>query len=322
MANPQTENGYLRIANEIWDEILRRKFTGRQQNILLLIIRLSYGCGKKSAIIPKLNYFELCGVRIQDVKNELKFLCQCRVIYWDQNTNNFWFNKDYEEWQKDPVRGWDEEKFSKLLRINLVTTESVNELQKTEQSYEKCNLLTEKSNVTELRKVSIEEGENPCGSKAEGVSKDIIKDINNNNKNNKEDLTPESYQKFINTLNTDRARKFKDLNNFYESNGFGKMSPNITQALGEIIDSGKFDEPEEIIMIAIREGDFSGKQYWRYIETALADWESKNYRTVSDVETYLKSGKNKPSEKQKSRDAPRHPVPNSDETEDFIKKYG
>lgn len=118
MANPQTENGYLRIANEIWDEILRRKFSERQQKVLLLILRLSYGCGKKNAIIPKLKYFELSGVRIQDVKNELEFLCQCKVIHWDKNTNNFWFNKNHEEWQKEYVKRWDEKKFNDLLRIN------------------------------------------------------------------------------------------------------------------------------------------------------------------------------------------------------------
>ncbi|SHM58724.1 phage replication protein O [Gracilibacillus kekensis] len=47
MANPQVENGYIRIANDLWNEVLRRDFTKRQMNLILLIWRLSYGTGKK-----------------------------------------------------------------------------------------------------------------------------------------------------------------------------------------------------------------------------------------------------------------------------------
>ncbi len=39
MANPKIEKGYIRIANDLWNEILRRNFSfsKRQLNIILFV---------------------------------------------------------------------------------------------------------------------------------------------------------------------------------------------------------------------------------------------------------------------------------------------
>ncbi|ETT30692.1 putative prophage replication protein O [Paenibacillus sp. FSL R5-192] len=179
MASPQLGNGYIGIANEIWDEIISRKFTERQQKILKLVLRLSYGCQKKEAVIPLLKHFELCGVRIQDAKKEIVYLQQCKVIMWDGN-QVYSLNKNYDEWRVNLVKEWDKDKFSELISINLSVkkvTKSVT--QKSDQhpeSYEKCNSGVTKSVNEELRKVEVEEGSNPCESKADGGSKDMFKD--------------------------------------------------------------------------------------------------------------------------------------------------
>ena len=39
MGKPQTEDGYLRIANELFDAILAFSFTGRQQKIISAVMR-------------------------------------------------------------------------------------------------------------------------------------------------------------------------------------------------------------------------------------------------------------------------------------------
>ncbi|BFH11135.1 replication protein [Bacillus cereus] len=192
MASPQKENGYVGIANEIWDEIISRKFTERQQKILKIILRLSYGCRKKTATIPLLKHFELGGVRIQDAKKELNYLTQCKVIEWDQK-DTYSLNKNYDEWRISLVKGWDEEEFKRLISLNInsktgsengetrvtksVTSEPVPE----EESYEKCNHPVTKSVSSELRKVELSNAANPCGSKAEGTPKDSIKDSIKNN---------------------------------------------------------------------------------------------------------------------------------------------
>ncbi|KAA8782550.1 replication protein [Paenibacillus amylolyticus] len=179
MASPQLKNGYIGIANEIWDEIISRKFTERQQKVLKLVLRLSYGCQKKEAVIPLLKHFELCGVRIQDAKKEISYLRQCKVISWD-GKQIYSLNKNYDEWRVSLVKEWDRDKFSELISLNLSKTKVTKSVTQTEdelpESYEKCNSEVTKSVTDELRKVEVEEGSNPCESKAEGTSKDMFKD--------------------------------------------------------------------------------------------------------------------------------------------------
>ncbi|WKL02447.1 replication protein [Paenibacillus amylolyticus] len=176
----QLGNGYIGIANEIWDEIISRKFTERQQKILKLVLRLSYGCQKKEAVIPLLKHFELCGVRIQDAKKEIVYLQQCKVIMWDGN-QVYSLNKNYDEWRVNLVKEWDKDKFSELISINLgakkVTKSVTQKEQKHAESYENRNSEVTKSVNEELRKVEVEESPIPCGSKDEGASKDMFKDI-------------------------------------------------------------------------------------------------------------------------------------------------
>jgi len=186
MASPQIENGYIRIANKIWDEIIRRDFTKRQKDILLFLLRLSYGCGKKTAHIPMLKHFALCGVGKTHIKSELEFLVDCRVIEWDKENMIFSFIKDYEKWQISQVRGWNYEEYNELIALNL----NERKLPKQEpQSYQNGNIGYQNSNhqVTEtvtdqLPKQELQMGKNPCGSMVDRHPKNNIKDnIKNNN---------------------------------------------------------------------------------------------------------------------------------------------
>jgi phage replication O-like protein O len=196
LASPQKENGHIRIANELWDEIIRRDFSKRQTSVLQLIWRLSYGCNKKSATIPKLKYFEVCGVGKQNIKNELLYLVQTRVIKWDQETNIFTFNKDYEFWQISPIKGWNHEDFKELLHFNLAEKFSKQELKSSqnenkmdeelpnekEESSQNENQEVLKTRTSEFSKQELNLDEIPCDSKAHDDPKDsiknIIKDIN------------------------------------------------------------------------------------------------------------------------------------------------
>ncbi|MEC0242015.1 replication protein [Paenibacillus dokdonensis] len=179
MVSPQLKNGFIGIANEIWDEIISRKFTERQQKILKLIIRLSYGCQKKKANIPLLTHFELCGVRIQDAKKEITYLKQCKVIEWDEK-QSYALNKNYDQWRVSLVKEWDEAKFKELISLNLseikLTKSVSSEVSEEMGSYEKCKSGVTKSVSGELRKVELSKPESPCDTKDEGSPKDSIKD--------------------------------------------------------------------------------------------------------------------------------------------------
>ncbi|MGJ9460315.1 replication protein [Oceanobacillus sp. CF4.6] len=119
MASPQTENGFIKIANELWNEILRRDFSKRQLNLILFIWRLSYGTGQKDCLIDKFNQFEIVGIYKNDIKKELVFLRECSVLNWDEKTMVFSINKNYQIWQITPSKNWDIEKFDSLIHLNL-----------------------------------------------------------------------------------------------------------------------------------------------------------------------------------------------------------
>jgi phage replication O-like protein O len=119
MSSPQLENGYIRIANEIWDEVIRRDFTKRQKDIIFLVWRLSYGCQKRAAYIPKLVYFELAGIRRNHIKEELLNLEKWNVLKWDREAKMFEVNKDLDQWNVPQTGGWDEVKLNELIAINL-----------------------------------------------------------------------------------------------------------------------------------------------------------------------------------------------------------
>lgn len=111
------KRGYVGIANQIWDEVIRRDFTKRQKDILLFIWRLSYGCNQEVALIPMFKDFGLCGIGKGHIGGELKHLELCKVI--TRNGDRYQFNENYSIWQISPVRGWEEERFKELIHLNL-----------------------------------------------------------------------------------------------------------------------------------------------------------------------------------------------------------
>ena len=66
-------------------EILKRDFTKRQVNLIFMIFTFSFAYGKESALIPKLQDMEMCGVSKTLVKNELEKLVDMNVITWEKN---------------------------------------------------------------------------------------------------------------------------------------------------------------------------------------------------------------------------------------------
>ena len=176
MANPQLGNGYVGIANEIWDEIIRRDFSKRQKDILLFILRLSYGCNKKTALIPKLKYFVLCGIGPTHIKKELTDLQKRNVIDWDRETMVFSFQKDYERWNLSSVRDWDKAQFNELLAVNLKPKNLPKQEVTKKGSYQKGNKKLTKKVSIKLPKREVRHVPNPWRSKEKWLSKDIIKE--------------------------------------------------------------------------------------------------------------------------------------------------
>ena len=117
MANPQPTDSHLRIAHTILEAIMLRAFSKRQINVLLFVLRLSWGCNKKYAIIPRKGDFGLIGVGKTHITTELDWLVASKVIYIENNC--YTFNKDFDEWQVSRVNPYSPDKVTELVTINI-----------------------------------------------------------------------------------------------------------------------------------------------------------------------------------------------------------
>jgi len=117
MANPQITDAHLRIAHSINEAIMMRDFTKRQRKILDLILRLSWGCNKKEAIIPFQKDFCLVGINEVDIRKELEWLVVSKVIIRDDTVYSF--NKNFDDWEVSRVKPFLPDRLSELLSLNL-----------------------------------------------------------------------------------------------------------------------------------------------------------------------------------------------------------
>jgi hypothetical protein len=114
------------MAHSIEEAIMCREFSKRQRPILDLIIRLSWGCGKKYAYIPRMSDFEIVGIGRNHIRGELRELVTKRVIMWDEGRMIFWFNKHFEQWAVPVVKHHDNDRFKMLLSLNLNDSQNGN----------------------------------------------------------------------------------------------------------------------------------------------------------------------------------------------------
>ncbi|KFM93122.1 replication protein [Paenibacillus macerans] len=118
--NPQPDSPHLRIAHDIHRELIRRKISLLEREVLNMILTLSWGCGKPSAIIPQMKDFELCGVGKGHIRKTIQGLVDKRVIFWEESMNCYQFNKHYDQWQLEAIASFDGKRMNELIRLNLL----------------------------------------------------------------------------------------------------------------------------------------------------------------------------------------------------------
>lgn len=110
MASPQTKNGYTKIANEIIEAFCRFRIRGESWQVLMAIIRKTYGYNKTDDWVAHSQIVEITGLHKGNVSRELsKLITQKVVIKID---NKLRLNKNYDEWVK--VIKSDNKKLSKV----------------------------------------------------------------------------------------------------------------------------------------------------------------------------------------------------------------
>jgi phage replication O-like protein O len=103
MADVQLENGFLRIANTIFDNIVKMPLNGTQFRIVLLLWRETYGFNRKECPLSLSYISKATGASKRFISSELKKLVDANIILIFKaatftDPQILVFNKDFETW--------------------------------------------------------------------------------------------------------------------------------------------------------------------------------------------------------------------------------
>ena len=98
MASPQLENGFTKIANEILEKLMIRHLSPNQWQVLLYVIRKTYGYHKKVDYIANYQIVDATGLCKAVVSRALLILEEMKII--SRDGKYIGFQKDWEQWQK------------------------------------------------------------------------------------------------------------------------------------------------------------------------------------------------------------------------------
>ncbi|MEW6215417.1 MAG: replication protein [Nitrospirota bacterium] len=101
MANPQLEDGYTKIANELLEALGRIRIPGEAMQVLLFIIRKLYGFHKKEDIIPLSQFCLATGLSKSSTVRAINKLISMNVIYKKVKGKvvKYRINKDFDTWK-------------------------------------------------------------------------------------------------------------------------------------------------------------------------------------------------------------------------------
>ncbi len=96
MANPQLEEGYLKIANEIQEAFCRFRMPGSTRRVVDAIVYKTYGWNKKEDWISHSQIVQITGMLKGNVSRELSQAIKHGIVI--VHDNKLRLNKDYEGW--------------------------------------------------------------------------------------------------------------------------------------------------------------------------------------------------------------------------------
>ncbi len=100
MASPQIENGYTKIANEIFDALCKIRISGEARQVFDVIIRKTYGFNKTKDKIAMSIFSDLTGIPRSHCSRAVKKLEAMNLITVDRirNISVYSVQKDYDNW--------------------------------------------------------------------------------------------------------------------------------------------------------------------------------------------------------------------------------
>lgn len=103
MTNPQKENGYTPIYNEVLEAIYNSPFNATQLKIIMIICRYTYGFSRKEHSISETFISKAANISKRYISSELNKLVEQRVViitkpHTDITSRVLKLNKHYDEW--------------------------------------------------------------------------------------------------------------------------------------------------------------------------------------------------------------------------------
>lgn len=103
VASPQIENGYLKVANELAEALMRTNLSAYQSRVLWAVWRKTYGWNKKADWIPNSQLVSMTGLRKQHIHRAVKELIERNLV--TKSGYQLSFNKNYTQWRELPKQG-------------------------------------------------------------------------------------------------------------------------------------------------------------------------------------------------------------------------
>ena len=105
MANPQIENGHVKLASEIVDQLCKLNLSAYEWRILFALWRKTYGWHKKTDRISYTQFEELTGLDRRHIARTINSLKRRNIIKVSGNMKHnleYSFQKDYDRWEQLP----------------------------------------------------------------------------------------------------------------------------------------------------------------------------------------------------------------------------
>ncbi|BCA91914.1 replication protein [Vreelandella aquamarina] len=97
---PQVEDGFVRIANELYQALARSRMTGNERAVVDAVIRLTYGYQRKAARITGETFANWTGMDSSDCSSIVTELVRRRILHRAGSRSPISLNKDYSQWEK------------------------------------------------------------------------------------------------------------------------------------------------------------------------------------------------------------------------------
>jgi phage replication O-like protein O len=96
MANPQKEDGFVPLANEILEALARTRILSEARQVFDAVIRMTYGWNRKHSRISYRQFSNLTGLTQAHVYRSIQYLIRHRLI--EKTDMGYGIQKDHEQW--------------------------------------------------------------------------------------------------------------------------------------------------------------------------------------------------------------------------------